>query len=57
MTYKFIYAFDEALKDQLLAQGYNLITESDGKYVFENNPTLTFSAGKFEYILSNILHF
>ena len=25
MNFKFIYAFDEALKDQLLAQGYNSI--------------------------------
>lgn len=57
MTYKFIYAFDEALKDKLLALGYNLIIETCGKYVFENNPCLNFSAENYECIFSNILHF
>lgn len=52
---KFIYVFDEALKEELLSSGYCLVGEVNGKYIFENSKFLNFSADKSKYALTNVL--
>lgn len=57
---KFIYVMDDALKDELLSRGYQLVkTDSTQKiYVFANNKEET---AKFElnglHVFSNVLTF
>ena len=59
MSGKFIYVFDEDVRDMLLAMHFMLL-KSDAKnnvYVFENNPAEKFMFDNVTYLLSNTLTF
>ncbi|HHU80520.1 MAG TPA: hypothetical protein GXZ35_04205 [Acholeplasmataceae bacterium] len=45
---KFIHCFSEELKNKLLQNGYNLLVETNGIFIFENSPTLFFDFGKID---------
>lgn len=56
---KFVYVFSEKARDGMLAAGYRLIKsdEYNGRYMFENNPELTFSHLNISCIKSNTMTF
>lgn len=57
---KFIHCFDENLKNQLLQNGYKLITSKNGVYIFENNSKVNFNFEQFDnsqFIFSNKMVF
>ncbi len=54
---KFIHIFDTKLKDQLIKAGYNLLFESNGFFIFENDNKMNFNFSEAEnkdYLFSNI---
>lgn len=54
---KFIYVFDNDLKNELLNSGYNLLRESNGLFIFDNN-NMTFNFNekeKSKYYFTNKL--
>ena len=57
---KFVYVFSKKARDKMMKAGYQLVRSDDnaGQYVFENNPTLTFSkTGVKDAVKSNTLTF
>lgn len=56
---KFIYVFSREARDGMLASGYRLIKsdEQNGRYIFENDPRLTFSHLNISCIKSNTMTF
>lgn len=56
---KFVYVFSKEARDGMISAGYTLIKsdEQNGRYVFENNPNLTFSHLNISCIQSNTLTF
>lgn len=58
MKYSFLKTSDKKIKDKLVKEGLNLISENNGTYVFLNNDTLLFNdIDKTKIQYSNILTF
>ena len=57
---KFIHCFTEDLKNKLLQSGFELLVETNGLFIFENNNKLKFNFGeldKKQFIFSNKMTF
>lgn len=56
---KFVYVFSKKARDEMLKLGYILISSDKdcGRFIFENNPKLTFDLMKENAIKSNTLTF
>lgn len=56
---KFIYVFQEADRDVLIARGFHLLKEDlqQGVFVFENRSEIRFSDDEFTYVLTDQLTF
>lgn len=56
---KFIYVFQEADRDALIARGFHLLKEDlqQGVFVFENRSEIRFSDDEFTYVLTDQLTF
>jgi len=57
---KFIHCFSEELKNKLFQNGFKLLAETNGFFIFENSPTLLFNfkqIDKKQFIFSNKMIF
>ena len=54
---KFLICKDEEVKEELLANGFKLLKEDDGIYVFLNKEKDHFDFSKLEIISTNRLNF
>ncbi len=45
---KFIYCFNEQLKNQLLKNGFKLLVSTNGFFVFENSLSLNFDFNQLD---------
>jgi len=57
---KFIHCFTEDLKNKLLQSGFELLVETNGLFIFENNNKLKFNFSeldKKQFIFSNKMTF
>jgi len=57
---KFIHCFNLDLKDELLKNGYKLLVSTNGFFIFENSPSLSFNFNnidKSKFIFSNKMIF
>lgn len=65
---KFIYTMDKSIADRLKEQGFTLLSDNNGNYIFMNNGVLTFKEDENQknilskwhiqmYYASNILSF
>ena len=57
---KFIHCFSRELKNKLLDNGYKLVSDNNGLYIFENSTKLRFdfnAIDKKQFVLTNKLIF
>jgi hypothetical protein len=57
---KFIHCFSEELKNILLQNGYRLLSNDNGLFIFENNQNLKFDFAKIskkQFVFSNKMCF
>lgn len=57
---KFVHCFSQDLKDKLLNKGYKLVSDNNGRYIFENNGKLKFDfddIDRKQFIITNKLTF
>ena len=54
---KFLVCKDEATKDKLLANGFKLLKDEDGLYMFLNQEQANFDFSELEIITTNRLNF
>ena len=52
---KFIYTMDKSIADRLKEQGFTLLSDNNGNYIFMNNGVLTFSSDEDEEKRKEIL--
>lgn len=59
MGYNFIYVFDTASRDKLLAAGFILLKEDAGSrvYIFKADSALRFDLNGMDYVMSDTLSF
>lgn len=57
MDGKFIYVFDEASRDVLIAKGYKLMSAKNGFYVFQNKFDINFSMRDIHCVYTDTLTF
>lgn len=59
MGYNFIYVFDTASRDKLLAAGFILLKEDAGNrvYIFKADSALRFDLNGMDYVMSDTLSF
>ena len=53
---KFIYTMDASIADRLTKQGFTLLIDNNGSYIFMNNGTLTFDSEEDKNILTKIAY-
>ena len=53
---KFIYTMDASIADRLIKQGFTLISDNNGSYIFMNNGKLTFKSEEDKNILTKIAY-
>ena len=57
---KFIHCFSTELKDKLIQNGFKLLVSTNGFFIFENSPTLSFNFNnidKSQFTFSNKMIF
>jgi organic radical activating enzyme len=57
---KFIHVFTQELKNKLLQNGFELLVETNGLFIFKNNPTTKFNfteQDKKQFVFSNKMTF
>lgn len=57
---KFIHCFNSELKDKLIQKGFKLLVSTNGFFIFENSPTLSFNFNnidKNQFTFSNKMIF
>lgn len=57
---KFIHVFTQELKNKLLQSGFELLVETNGFFIFKNNPTTKFNFSeidKKQFVFSNKMTF
>ena len=52
---QFIYTMDKSIADRLKEQGFTLLLDNNGNYIFMNNGILTFSSDEDEEKQKEIL--
>ena len=52
---QFIYTMDKSIADRLKEQGFTLLSDNNGNYIFMNNGVLTFSSDEDEEKQKEIL--
>ena len=52
---QFIYTMDSSIADRLKEQGFTLLLDNNGNYIFMNNGVLTFSSDEDEEKRKEIL--
>lgn len=52
---QFIYTMDSSIADRLKEQGFTLLLDNNGNYIFMNNGVLTFSSDEDEEKQKEIL--
>lgn len=53
---KFIYTMDKSIADRLTKQGFTLLSDNNGSYIFMNNGVLTFDYEEDKNILTKIAY-
>lgn len=56
----FIHVFSKELKNKLIQNGFNLISENNNFYIFENSPSVKFNfdeLDKKQYMITNKMTF
>ena len=52
---QFIYTMEKSIADRLVKQGFTLLSDNNGNYIFMNNGVLTFSSDEDEEKQKEIL--
>lgn len=52
---QFIYTMDKSIAERLKEQGFTILSDNNGNYIFMNNGVLTFSSDEDEEKRKNIL--
>ena len=52
---QFIYTMDKSIAERLVKQGFTLLSDNNGNYIFMNNGVLTFSSDEDEEKRKEIL--
>lgn len=52
---QFIYTMDKSIADRLVKQGFTLLLDNNGNYIFMNNGVLTFASDEDEEKRKEIL--
>ena len=53
---KFIYTMDASIADRLTKQGFTLLADNNGNYIFLNNGKLKFESEEDKNILTKIAY-
>ena len=53
---KFIYTMEESIADRLKEQGFTLLSDNNGNYIFLNNGVLTFESDEDKNILTKMAY-
>lgn len=53
---KFIYTMDVSIADRLTKQGFTLLVDNNGSYIFMNNGKLRFESEEDKNILTKIAY-
>lgn len=53
---KFIYTMDKSIADRLTKQGFTLLADNNGSYIFMNNGKLRFESEEDKNILTKIAY-
>lgn len=53
---KFIYTMDASIADRLTKQGFTLLVDNNGSYIFMNNGKLRFESEEDKNILTKIAY-
>ena len=53
---KFIYTMDKSIADRLKEQGFTLLSDNNGNYIFMNNGKLSFESEKDKNILTKMAY-
>ena len=53
---KFIITMDKSIADRLKEQGFTLLSDNNGNYIFMNNGKLSFESEKDKNILTKIAY-
>ena len=53
---KFIYTMDASIADRLTKQGFTLLADNNGSYIFMNNGKLKFDSEEDKNILNKIAY-
>lgn len=53
---KFIYTMDKSIADRLKEQGFTLLSDNNGNYIFMNNGKLSFESEEDKNILTKIAY-
>lgn len=53
---QFIYTMDASIADRLTKQGFTLLSDNNGSYIFMNNGKLTFESEEDKNILNKIAY-
>ena len=53
---KFIYTMDKSIADRLTKQGFTLLADNNGSYIFMNNGKLKFESEEDKNILTKIAY-
>ena len=53
---KFIYTMDASIADRLIKQGFALLADNNGSYIFMNNGKLKFDSEEDKNILTKIAY-
>lgn len=53
---KFIYTMDASIADRLTKQGFTLLADNNGSYIFMNNGKLRFESEEDKNILTKIAY-
>ena len=53
---KFIYTMDASIADRLTKQGFTLLADNNGNYIFLNNGKLRFESEEDKNILTKIAY-
>ncbi len=57
---KFIYCFNTELKNKFLQNGFELLVETNGFFIFKNNPSVKFNfeeVDQSQFVFSNSMVF
>lgn len=53
---QFIYTMDKSIAERLKEQGFTLLSDNNGSYIFMNNGVLTFDSEEDKNILTKIAY-